>query len=449
MAQPNPAIPAPIPAAENAAQAQRGYRGPPERQRNRNTVNLHQPRARQQGRSAPQPAPNALPAPANRQSPQPASAAKDEPIRNSAFTTDFDVREDNPFLSSTPSMSTLIEVVDNMYLEYSVDNVRLGRTLLPEYLRYYATALAWLRITSIKDLQRQPLTPTEQNLLRITHTQIFTIPDPLNIYLKQYGTVIPPTDVHIQPAFPDLPTGVISGFGGYYGPLNNDTHLLYEEIPCLGVTAEAVRRSISDAPIGPYQSNLSTDVLIVTDNLLGFQPLGYRQTEAKAYPLRYGINPNAFRETLPHTAFNLPFLTWISGFLATQSTFKNHSTTVLSMGVGGHTSQLVNTRPLAEQQGPRLLDVECKAHTMFRESPLHTGLGLFIGSQIWKDPHEPTNWSCATSPEQEVPIEWVNNANDRRNNTPGEFLIDRFSSTTYMISDYIRQVIGRLVVTRR
>lgn len=92
----------------------------------------------------------------------------------------------------------------------------------------------------------------------LTGTQVFSILELLLIYLKQYGTVVPPTDVHrIHPVFPDLPTHRINRFDGYYGPLNADTHNLYEEIPCLGVIAEAIRQAISNIPPG-YTHHLLT-----------------------------------------------------------------------------------------------------------------------------------------------------------------------------------------------
>lgn len=452
--QPTPQQPGPANAPQAAPRA-RGYRGRPENQRNPNAPNLHVPRQQGQPRPKPQAAPAALPPPANKQTTQPVDKARNEPIKNSAFTEDFNTREDNPFLEFSPSMSTLMEVTTHMLLEYSVDDRRLDRSILPEYLNYYATALAWLRMISLKDLQRYQLTPQEQDLLRMTNTQVFTIPEPLMLYFKQYGTVVPPTETHLHPTFPQLPTGVINGFGGYYGPLGPDTHNNYEELPCLGVTAEAVRAAVGELPPGPYNSSLTTAELIVNNNLLGFKPLGFRHVEAKAKAMAFGITATAFPEAIPDTGFNLDLLIYISGYLAQSTTFHNTSTTIIALGVGGQTSQLVNIKPVTNQANdiPTTLRVEATPRTMFRESPLHTGLGLYTGAQLWKrilpEPVNNRTWACAATPQNAVPPDWIENANDRRNETPEEFLIDRFSATSYTPAQYIRQVVSRLVTARR
>lgn len=334
-----------------------------------------------------------------------------------------------------------------------IDDNRMSRSMLPEFISYYITGLAWLRIVSLKDLQRYNLTPAETDLQRVLGSQAFSIPEPISVYLKQYGFVVPPTDSRLSAVFPDLPTAVINNNGGYYGPLGVDTHNLYEEIPTLGVTAEAIRQAIGNAPVGPYNSALTTDALTTSENLLGWRPLGIRHAEAKDKAIQCGFTQHNVRELIPHTGLNLPMMMYVSGYFARSPTFKCTTVTVHSFGIGGTTAQIVNCRPLTPNEPAHsLIGIEYQAKTMFRESPLHTGLGLFTGTQVWKTTTagQPfTNWSCAIQNDGTVPPDWVANANDRRNNTPDEFIIDRFTATSYTMTDYIRQVVNRLVISKR
>nr|XP_012235009.1 PREDICTED: uncharacterized protein LOC105679520 [Linepithema humile] len=144
----------------------------------------------------------------------------------------------------------------------------LNKTLLPEYLDYYATALLWFRFISLKVKLKQPITPEERETLLQLDQLTFAVPEPLLLQLKVFGTTQTMTREHLYPEFPPLPTGLSATFGGYYGPLTVANHNLYEKISCLGVLSEAVRHSISNEAPGPYPSSLSTDTLTATSNLL-------------------------------------------------------------------------------------------------------------------------------------------------------------------------------------
>lgn len=52
---------------------------------------------------------------------------------------------------------------------------------------------------------------------------------------------------------------------------DDNIHNLYEEIPCLGVTSEAVRNAVSGANPGAYASAVVYQNLQPNQNLLGFQ----------------------------------------------------------------------------------------------------------------------------------------------------------------------------------
>lgn len=391
--------------------------------------------------------PATLPKPAHLQS-QPGTPARDESQRCSAFTVDFNLQESAPFVECSPSMVTLPVIMHNMHLQYAVANRLYNRQFLPEYLVYYGTALAWLRMLNLKDQLGVRLTPEEQDVLRVVGVNTFTVPEPLLLFLKQYGSIQPHSNLHVRPAFPQLPTSVVGPHGGYYGPFGPDTHNLYEEIPCTGVTAEAVRRTVSAAPPGPYLSALNTDQLTATENLLGFAPLGNRLPEAKQLALNTGITADAFPETVPATGFNLPFLGQVSEYLSVQRPFKNHSIQIRSLGVSGQTSQLISLKAAAGANNLylRTVDINLRARISYRDSVLNTALGMYCGTHIWKRVRYAFNqeWSCALNQLGGVPVPWTLNANSRRETIPAEFRVERFSSTSFEPANYIRQVVERL-----
>lgn len=152
--------------------------------------------------------------------------------------------------------------------------------MLPEYLDYYTTAMVWLRATTLKQKNSQPLTQAEDQLLTLTQTTPFVLPEPILLQVRQLGNAVSKAGQHLFPSFPPLPTHVIQGSGGYYGQLiepadgvDNTVHNLYEEIPCLGVLAEAVQQSLSNNPPGPYVSHVTYRGQQTNSNLLGFRPI--------------------------------------------------------------------------------------------------------------------------------------------------------------------------------
>ncbi|KAF6198426.1 hypothetical protein GE061_008174 [Apolygus lucorum] len=303
-------------ADRNPAQQQRGYRGPPEKQTNKFIPNLY---VKTESKSKGKPnAPLHLPAGQHRSQDTTSSqsAVRNEPILSSAFSTDFAVSEEQHVTEFTPAMTNLMLVANECLVQYSTDDTRLERSMIPEAFRYYFVAIAWIRIIALKDLQRQPLTQDERNVLSALVAEKFTIPEPLDVYIKQYGSVVPSTESHLYPAFPPLPVQQVNGFGGYYGPLNVDTHNLYEEIPCLGVAAEAVRRSLTNDEPGHYQSALTTQDLIANENLLGYEDLSLRLAEAKAKLLKLGISSTRFPEIVPSTGLNIRILQFVSNWIA-------------------------------------------------------------------------------------------------------------------------------------
>lgn len=257
-------------------------------------------------------------------------------------------REAAPLESFSPMNPAMIDISRTTYQELTTDISELENTILPEYLDYYSTAMYWLRIIHLKHKNSHEMSLPEKDILRLTKDIPFCVPEPVYLQLKQTGNIFTPLKQHLQPCFPPLPTHVLNGFGGYYGPLlrpgpntNDALHNYYEEIPCLGVMAAAVRASVSDQDPGPYLSDVTYRGLQPNANLMGFRPLGFRVDEAKDLARDCGITDLQFPSFPQNTSFNLKLLTSISQILSETSTFKNTEVKFDTLAETGAQSQLV------------------------------------------------------------------------------------------------------------
>lgn len=311
------------PALPQQPERQRIYRGNPANQRDPKAQNAWKAPNRGKGPRVPKPdprlAPANLPPPTRKHDTSHVKVTEGNPYDSSLFASNMSVRENVQRQEFSPSAPALIEIARQTYAELITDDTALSKVLLPEYLDYYATSMLWLRVITLKMKNSQPLTPTEEALLVQTQTTSFNLPEPLLLQVKQLGNVVATTKQHLYPKFPDLPTQVINGLGGYYGNLvapapnvDNTLHNLYEELPCLGVTSEAVCNAISNAPPGPYQSNVTFEGLQPNSNLLGFRPLGSRRNEPKNLAFDNSITDVEFPAYPVNSGFNYQFITAIS-----------------------------------------------------------------------------------------------------------------------------------------
>lgn len=268
----------------------RVYRGNPAKQRDPSAKNAWKPRPHAPPRVPLHvQAPSELPPPTKKHDTSKVQVSSANPADSAIFATGISVREVTGRTTFTPSAPSVIEVSRQTFSEIITDDPSLGKVLLAEYIDYYATALLWLRIVHLKERNSQELTVFERDLLTLTQTSMFCVPEPLLLEIRAIGNVVTTTKQHLYPAFPPLPSEVINNHGGYYGILHDpanrayDPHLhnLYEEIPCLGVLAEAVRNAVSNNPAGPYPSVVTFQGQQPNANLLGKKPLAHRRSEAK------------------------------------------------------------------------------------------------------------------------------------------------------------------------
>lgn len=178
--------------------------------------------------------------------------------------------------------------------------------------------------------------------------------------------------------------------------------------------SEAIRAAISNAPPGPYQSNVTYQGLQPNQNLLGFRALGSRRNEPKNLAFDCRITEIDFPSYPPNTEFNFEFLVAVSNVLASTKTFKNTEVVFSTLTEMGAQSQLVISHPL-QTPGTNGLRGEQVVTSLSQD-----GLSVFFNAQLMKensqDPN-PTDAWCLIRPSQAVPIplEWIENRKARRN----------------------------------
>ncbi|KAG7169759.1 RNA-directed DNA polymerase from mobile element jockey-like 1 [Homarus americanus] len=193
------------------------------------------------------------------------------PNQDAIFGKDVLVTERGMYVRFMPSFAASTAIARDIYNRFVSSSVEVQKAILPEYIHYYMTAMSWLRIINLKRNNGDTRTQREDELFSAARHVSFCIPAPMYLYIRGIGNFITGTRKHLYPEFPPLPEDLANQtHGGYYSPFTVDTHNLFEEIPCLGVHAEAIKQAFSNADPGPYSSSLQTDALAPTQNLLGF-----------------------------------------------------------------------------------------------------------------------------------------------------------------------------------
>lgn len=403
-------------------------------------------------------APGELLPPTRRHDASQVKVSETSPAVLSLFAKNICIREVVLRQTFTPSTPALIDISRQTYVELIRDDTSLTEVLLPEYLDYYATAMAWLRMVTLKQKNSQPITTTESSLLVLTQTTAFNIPEPVLLQIRQLGNVVSGTKQHLYPEFPPLPTNVLNNTGGYYGQVlapaegvDDMIHNLYEEIPCLGVTSEAVRSSISNADPGPYQSAVTFGGLQPNSNLLGFRPLGNRRNEPKNLAFYCDITEVVFPSYPANTGFNYQFLTVISNILANTKTFKITPVVFSFLSEIGSQSQLVISRP-TDQPGHSCLRGEQIATSLSKDSLTVFEGVMFFNAQLIKDPGpngDNSSWALFTpAGKVALPPTWIANRNARRN-LPIQYMQRVFSSISHQADHFRVNIIKKMVLVKR
>ncbi|XP_066582513.1 uncharacterized protein [Prorops nasuta] len=345
-----------------------------------------------------------------------------------------------------PNCCGLMSVVNEICGEILINSPDFfTKQITPEAIRYYATGLLWLRIIELKVHLQMPITFEEKELRSKLDSIEFIVPESIYNYLNNLGKIQTKGGDWLYPDFPVLPTYVIEGQGGYFGPLIEspgakkgqilsdqenvkdlyNTVNLYTEYPCLGVCAEAIRQAVSNAEAGPYQSLLvPAELGTATRNLQGYEILLYRKMEAKNFYLYLGIANDYFPEDIPKTGYYHSLMINISHYIQTLKCVKTLKITKEDtfMNSSGSKAQIVFTIPVDINQSPRsYMDRVVTPVSMENYSENNNSIyktAKIYGFQLLKEPNlqDHTNWLPVKFYRHvSIPQDWIERRNEMRN----------------------------------
>lgn len=388
---------------------------------------------------------------------------KEHPMfEDSIFGTEIKVSERNARTKLSPMCASIIPITNEMWDEIKVDQNQTDKQMLVEGLRYYSTGLMWTRIIDLKTKTSQVLTSQEEKIQSLTQDIAFKVPQPIFLWLSALGVVkCTTTGQTLIPKFPELPHAQVAGHGGYYGALNNATHNIYEEVPALGVCAEAIRRAVSNVQPGPYQSSIVALPLNANTNLPGFSELGTRSPEAREFFTSIGITADEFPETVAHTSFNIDLMCKISDWIGNTVTFTIQPITIRTIGVNGAQAQIVISRPKTSTLAITNINDRVKETSLSRNSSTTFGLANYCLFQLMKESYNvPGNtpsqnasaWSCVSwtgvNEATTIPAAWLANRNERRD-IPAEYTAERFSSICQQLRNMRNRTVKMMVIAKR
>nr|DAZ87740.1 TPA_asm: putative capsid protein [Pseudoglobivirus] len=368
---------------------------------------------------------------------------RDDPIwADAIFAPNVAIRENQQRKFTNVNLAAQAPITERTIDLIYKSNQALEKTLPREAFRYYSTALTWMRIIETKKNSSQALTPEELQFRELYENRKLRIPEPLLLFLRSFGSVVTINGEKYDPYFPPLPCTQLGGHGGYYSAevYGIANHNLYEEIPCLGVVAEACRTSASDAAAGHYTPALTPVAGLQANlNLLGYAPLVNRRSEAKNIFLANGITGTEFPEDLPNTAINFALIDAVSEVLGGASAFKMQEITIPSMQPNGSRAMLLPSSPADNWNpvGVAYTNSDFVTSSLNRDTPTTFGVASVMLLQVFKEPRpsglNPHNaWlGFNYTAEHPPPPEMIADRNIRRTDQANHGLPPRFLSNVF------------------
>lgn len=389
---------------------------------------------------------------------------RNEPLYAEAiFGTDISVVELAPLQSITPNLSKTVDVADSAYAEWATDDQMLARKMTQYEFRYYVTSLTWLRIIDLKaKFSRTALTSAEKDIRKATEHMTFNVPAPVHVYLSSLGAVNDKAGKRTEVLFPNLPTAVRGGKGGYHtAAVDVNSHNLYEEIPTLGIMGDVLMALATGGQNPPV--NVPLDIPAnssLNENCLGYVTTpGQQRPEISQNLRRFGITDAAFAEFQAGTRFNLRLLSAQSALIGDMDTFKVEKVLFANLSADGTLAVAIQSKPDLTVDGT-LTWRQRTVQTMSPEasSAALMGAGNFCGFQLRKEDgtganasEERSRWCCLSSTDHAawpIPNAWSNNRNDRRQ-MPSGIGTERFGTAGVRQDVLLDSISRRLVLTKR
>lgn len=383
------------------------------------------------------------------------------PFADSAFVHNVTERELYLRETFSPSTPALTQITRSAYTEMSTDAADLSKRLIPEEFDYYAAAMLWFRIISLKAKNQQPLTAEETIVLEMLRLESFTIPEPLRLQLLVLGKVKTCLGTSLRPTFPPLPTTVIqwqaTGIpGNFAAGITADSHNLYEELPCLGIHLAALITAQNN-DVGAWTPPGVPAHTLPNNNLLGYRPTKRNRPEATAAIIDAGIAPGEVTNYPINTGLNFDLLKRTSQVLSTLTTFKMTDVHFPALSEYGATAQIAQYYPDPNQPGVRNIDGLTTIKTINNEIPSQIGVSIVYAPRYYKvSPDNNYDSWCCLSPTpgrranvpNPLPIAWFNNRNARRQ-IRDIYSLPQFSSISADANEYRRVTLEALVISRR
>lgn len=385
---------------------------------------------------------------------------RNDPIISEAiFGIDISVTEIMPRQNFKANYAKLPAIAAEVYDGYRADEKQLERVIVREEISYYATAMLWLKLLDVKAKQANTaLTSAEKDVRKATHDEEFNIPQPIYAYLKEIGSYTDQMGKETELSVPALPVATARNFGGYHAnSINAETHTLFEEIPSLGIAGDMVMALCSPLPEPIPTFNIVIPAnSVVTENLVGkFSPIGYRRPEISQKLSSYGISTARFDEFVKDTRFNLKYLRNISDTLGRFSTYRNEKVKFASQTKSGGETQVIISRPSETLERQTWTERTIQATSSSTSSTAQMGAAVCFGFQLYKEdgPGETraaktANWSCISGPAWNMPDDWYNNRNQRRD-VPEGVGTERFRAISMRQDLHLQNVVRRMIKTPR
>lgn len=385
-------------------------------------------------------------------------------ISDAIFGVDVKVQAIDPRQNFSTSFARLPSISDEIFQQYRADNNLLDRHIVKEEFVYYATALLWFKLIDVRAKQgRIALTSAEKDIRKAIQDKSFNVPQPLYIYLSQIGNVTDKMGKETEIEIPNLPTTINQNFGGYHALAVTEQHSLFEEVPSLGIAADAVM-AVASADENPVQTNRVTLPVgsVQNGNLLCFSNnIGPRRVEIRQRLNGQGITPTAFPEMIASTRLNMRYILSLSDIVGAQSTFRVEKVVFPNLTLSGGETQIIMTRPVEDENpGMSWTQTNVQATSAGCESTAQMGAAAMFGFQAYKEQGPGANdtercvtWSCiqasavAEAP-WAIPPAWVATRNERRNMPPG-IGTERFRALSQNQSTITYDVIRRMIKTNR
>lgn len=350
----------------------------------------------------------------------------------------------------SPSLTGFEDVVRCTWDQVTIQASTLIRQLTFEEFRYYCYQLLWVWIIRAKQLlEVQVLNAVEQDLLADVIDAGWYVPRPVSVFLSSLGAARSVGGEELTPIFPPLPQVVVNGYGGFHAPMvDEDSHTVYEEVPCVGTALSILAWSTENEgqPPNPVPVGLIGDL---NANFLGFDIVAPRNQYQRGQFLTFGITIDGVAGMVPVTGISRAYLTAFSAALGQASDkIKLDMYQVGKQQREGSSALLVLDTIAHGGQQPFSRNV-FNARALSKEETSSFG-GSFFGlfQQVRSDVNELQAinvWSCVTFPEPDaIPDQYFATRNARRN-LPPPYLLPRFASNAQDRLAYLRKAIVTLL----